>query len=586
MAENNNTLLEKLDGLVARFEEVSTLITDPNVIADQKRYVKLTKEYKDLNDIMKARREYIQCLNGLEEAKQIMTNESDPEMKEMAREEANLCEVRIPELEEEIKLLLVPADPQDDRNAILEIRGGTGGDEAAIFAGDLFRMYSKYCETKGWRLEVSSANEGAAGGFKEIICSVTGDKVYGTLKYESGVHRVQRVPATETQGRVHTSAASVAVLPEAEPFDVEINEGEIKWDTFRSGGAGGQNGQFRGGPSYYMERALGKRWMGILFSILLILCFAYGFNGLQAYNMSSALEYYIPNYSETMGPMIVGLIIAAATALVIFGGTQRIGFFSSVIVPIMAGLYILLGLVTMVMNITELPAVFALIFREAFDVQAIMGGFAGSAVVIGIKRGLFSNEAGMGSAPNASASADVEHPVNQGLVQVISVFIDTILICSATAMMLFVSGVEGVSGVMDGIPFVQAAVKANVGEFGIHFITFSIFAFAFSSVIGNYFYAESNILFIKNSKFLLFCFRITCVVVVFLGAQADFSLVWNLADVTMGFMAIVNIIAIFMLRKTAIAALDNYEQLKKQGKKPVFDEKSIGLTGTVWSREE
>lgn len=347
-----------------------------------------------------------------------------------------------------------------------------------------------------------------------------------------------------------------------------------------------QNGQYRGGPSYYMERALGKRWMGILFSILLILCFAYGFNGLQAYNMSSALEYYIPNYSDTSGPMIVGLIIAAATALVIFGGTQRIGFFSSVIVPIMAGLYILLGLVTMIMNITELPAVFALIFKNAFDVQAIMGGFAGSAVVIGIKRGLFSNEAGMGSAPNASASADVEHPVNQGLVQVISVFIDTILICSATAMMLFVSGVEGVSGVMDGIPFVQAAVKANVGEWGIHFITFSIFAFAFSSVIGNYFYAESNILFIKNSKFLLFCFRITCVVVVFLGAQADFSLVWNLADVTMGFMAIVNIIAIFMLRKTVLLALDNYEQLKKQGKKPVFNEKSIGLSGTVWTKEE
>ena len=347
-----------------------------------------------------------------------------------------------------------------------------------------------------------------------------------------------------------------------------------------------QNGQYRGGPSYYMERALGKRWMGILFSILLILCFAYGFNGLQAYNMSSALEYYIPNYSDTSGPMIVGLIIAAATALVIFGGTQRIGFFSSVIVPIMAGLYILLGLVTMIMNITELPAVFALIFKNAFDVQAIMGGFAGSAVVIGIKRGLFSNEAGMGSAPNASASADVKHPVNQGLVQVISVFIDTILICSATAMMLFVSGVEGVSGVMDGIPFVQAAVKTNVGEWGIHFITFSIFAFAFSSVIGNYFYAESNILFIKNSKFLLFCFRITCVVVVFLGAQADFSLVWNLADVTMGFMAIVNIIAIFMLRKTALLALDNYEQLKKQGKKPVFNEKSIGLSGTVWTKEE
>lgn len=346
-----------------------------------------------------------------------------------------------------------------------------------------------------------------------------------------------------------------------------------------------QNGQFRGGPSYYMERALGKRWMGVLFSVLLILCFAYGFNGLQAYNMSSALEHYIPNYSNTAGPMIVGLVIAAATALVIFGGTHRIGFFSSVIVPVMAGLYIILGVVTMLMNITELPAVFALIFKNAFDVQAIMGGFAGSAVVIGIKRGLFSNEAGMGSAPNASASADVEHPVNQGLVQVISVFIDTILICSATAMMLFTSGVEGVSGVMDGIPFVQAAVYANIGEIGIHFITFSIFAFAFSSVIGNYFYAESNILFIRNSKFLLFCFRITCVVVVFLGAQADFSLVWNLADITMGFMAIVNIIAIFLLRKTAIAALDNYEELKRQGKKPVFDEKQIRLSGTIWTKE-
>lgn len=346
-----------------------------------------------------------------------------------------------------------------------------------------------------------------------------------------------------------------------------------------------QNGQFRGGPSYYMERALNKRWLGVLFSVLLITCFAYGFNGLQAYNMSSALEYYIPNYSQTSGPMIMGLIIAVATALVIFGGAQRIGFFSSIIVPVMAGLYILLGIVTMIMNITELPAVFALIFREAFDVQAITGGFAGSAVVIGIKRGLFSNEAGMGSAPNASASADVEHPVNQGLVQIISVFIDTILICTATAMMLFTSGVEGVSGVLDGIPFVQAAVSANVGEIGIHFITFAILAFAFSSLIGNYFYAESNILFIKNSKPLLFCFRITCIAAVFLGALADFSLVWNLADVTMGFMAIVNIIAIFMLRKTAVAALNNYEQLKKQGKKPVFDEKAIGISGTVWTKE-
>ena len=229
---DNSTILEKLDGLVARFEEISTLITDPAVIADQKRYVKLTKEYKELDDLMKARKEYMQLLGNIEEARNILANESDADMREMAKEEMDSSQERLPVLEEEIKLMLVPADPQDSKNAILEIRGGTGGDEAAIFAGDLFRMYAKYCETKGWKMEVSSANEGAAGGFKEIICSVTGDNVYGTLKYESGVHRVQRV---------HTSAASVAVLPEAEEFDVVINEGEIKWDTFRSGGAGGQN---------------------------------------------------------------------------------------------------------------------------------------------------------------------------------------------------------------------------------------------------------------------------------------------------------------------------------------------------------
>ncbi len=240
MAEKN-TILEKLDMLAPRFDEVSTLITDPAVIADQARYVKLTKEYKDLSRLMDARKQYRSILAGIDEAKEIIATESDAEMKEMAHEELAENQRRLPQIEEEIKLMLIPADPMDGRNAILEIRGGTGGDEAALFAGDLFRMYSKYCETKGWKLEVSSASEGAVGGFKEIICSVNGDGVYGTLKYESGVHRVQRVPVTETQGRVHTSAASVAVLPEAEPFEVSINEGEIKWDTFRSGGAGGQN---------------------------------------------------------------------------------------------------------------------------------------------------------------------------------------------------------------------------------------------------------------------------------------------------------------------------------------------------------
>ncbi len=239
MAENS--LMARLDGLVGKYEEIELLITDPAVIADMRRFVKLNKEYKELGALMEARGRYMQLTRQLEEAKELFATESDADMREMAREEIDACETQLPALVEEIKLLLVPADPEDDKNVIMEIRGGTGGDEAALFAGDLFKMYTKYCEQKGWRMEVSSFNEGTAGGYKEIIFSVSGEKVYGTLKYESGVHRVQRVPATETQGRVHTSAATVACLPQAEAFEVEINEGEIKWDTFRSSGAGGQN---------------------------------------------------------------------------------------------------------------------------------------------------------------------------------------------------------------------------------------------------------------------------------------------------------------------------------------------------------
>ncbi len=239
MAESS--LLSRLDGIEARFQEVSTLITDPGVIADMKRYVRLTKEYKDLEKLTAATRHYRELMGNIDEARDILTNESDEEMRSMAKEQLDAANDELPKMEEQIKLLLIPADPEDGKNAIVEIRGGTGGDEAAIFAGDLFKMYSKYCESKGWSVAVTSFNEGTAGGFKEIVFAVSGEGVYGTLKYESGVHRVQRVPATETQGRVHTSAATVAVLPEAEAFDVEINEGEIKWDTFRSGGAGGQN---------------------------------------------------------------------------------------------------------------------------------------------------------------------------------------------------------------------------------------------------------------------------------------------------------------------------------------------------------
>ncbi|MDR2854023.1 MAG: peptide chain release factor 1 [Prevotellaceae bacterium] len=238
---SENTLLARLDGLQHKFEEIATLITDPAVIADMSRYVKLNKEYAELERIMQARQQYKTTLSTVAEAREILLNESDPEMREMAKNEIDTLEPILPEIEEKIKLLLIPADPEDAKNAVLEIRGGTGGDEAAIFAGDLFKMYSRYCESKGWKMEITDINEGTAGGYKEIIINISGDNVYGTMKYESGVHRVQRVPQTETQGRVHTSAATVAVLPEAEEVDVEINPADLEIQTARSSGAGGQN---------------------------------------------------------------------------------------------------------------------------------------------------------------------------------------------------------------------------------------------------------------------------------------------------------------------------------------------------------
>ncbi|MDR3217718.1 MAG: peptide chain release factor 1 [Dysgonamonadaceae bacterium] len=238
---SQGSLLDKLNVLALRFEEIGTLITDPDVISDMKRFVKLNKEYRDLEKIVFARNEYRQVITGIEEAKTILETESDTELREMAKEEWENYRQRLPQLEEEIKLLLVPADPQDGKNAIVEIRGGTGGDEAAIFAGDLYKMYAKYCESKAWKVAVTGFSEGTIGGFKEIVFTVSGDNVYGTLKYESGVHRVQRVPVTETQGRVHTSAATVAVLPEAEEFDVEIKESDIRVDIFCASGHGGQS---------------------------------------------------------------------------------------------------------------------------------------------------------------------------------------------------------------------------------------------------------------------------------------------------------------------------------------------------------
>ncbi len=236
-----NSLLNKLDHLVSRFEEVNTLISDPNVISDMQRYVKLNKEYSELQKIMEARNEYKNAYDSIEEAKQILDNESDSELRQLAQDELSEYSKQLPKLEEKIKYLLIPSDPEDDKNVIMEIRGGTGGDEAAIFAGDLYKMYSRFCESKGWTTEVTSLSEGTSGGFKEIIFTVSGNGVYGILKYESGVHRVQRVPATETQGRVHTSAATIAVLPEAEEFDFELNPADVEMQTSRSSGAGGQH---------------------------------------------------------------------------------------------------------------------------------------------------------------------------------------------------------------------------------------------------------------------------------------------------------------------------------------------------------
>ena len=234
-------LLEKLEGVAKRFEEVSELINMPDIISDMKRYVKLNKEYKELKKVYDAFLKYRDVINNLESTKKLLDNEKDEEMREMAKEELDMLHTLKSEMDEEIKFLLLPSDPEDDKNAIVEIRAGTGGDEASIFAGDLFRMYTKYCESRGWKLSINNITEGTSGGYKEIIFKVSGNGVYGVMKYESGVHRVQRVPQTETQGRVHTSAASVAVLPEAEQFDIELLPADVRVDTYCSSGPGGQS---------------------------------------------------------------------------------------------------------------------------------------------------------------------------------------------------------------------------------------------------------------------------------------------------------------------------------------------------------
>ncbi len=338
---------------------------------------------------------------------------------------------------------------------------------------------------------------------------------------------------------------------------------------------------FRGGPAYYIQKALGSRTLGVVFAIFLILCFAYGFNPLQAYNMSTTLIFYMPDFETSMYPALLGVFLAALTGLSIFGGVDRIGRVTSLLVPLMAVIYIVLSLIILVKNINLLPDALRHIFREAFDFAAIFGGFAGSCVMQGIKRGLYSNEAGMGSAPNAAAAADVSHPVKQGLVQMLSVFLDTLVICSATAAIVLMSGVE--MGALRGMPLVQQAVNTQFGDLGTHFITISVFLFAFSSLLGNYYYTEANLLFIKNDKRLLTVYRWTVVFVIFLGPQYGFDTAWNLADLFMGLMTIVHLVPLLLLGGIALRALADYAEKKKAGQEsPSFKAMDIGIDNTEW----
>ena len=337
-----------------------------------------------------------------------------------------------------------------------------------------------------------------------------------------------------------------------------------------------------GGPAYYIQKALGSRVFGVLFALLLIACFAYGFNALQAYNAGSALQYYLPGYANSIWPTVVGAVLALLTGLCIFGGVHRISAITSGIVPVMAAIYIALGLFITVKNIGQVPHMLFLIFNQAFDPRAMFAGVGASCVMQGIKRGLYSNEAGMGSAPNAAAAAQVSHPAKQGLVQMLSVFIDTILICSTTAFMLLLSGVP-IDAYAEGMNFVQAAVHAQVGAAGPVFITVSIFLFAFSSLVGNYYYTESNLRFIKDSKPLLLAFRLSCVAAIFIGAQMSFSTVWDLADVLMGLMALVNLGAILLLGGKAVRVLRDYQAQRKAGKNPVYRYDQVGVGDpAVW----
>lgn len=339
---------------------------------------------------------------------------------------------------------------------------------------------------------------------------------------------------------------------------------------------------FRGGPAYYMEKGLKKRWMGIVFAIIITFCFGFIFNSVQSNTISIA-------FKEAFGidRSLMGIVLAILTAVIIFGGLKRIVTVSQIVVPIMAIIYLAVALIVVFMNITEIPRIFTMIVKGAFGLDQVIGGTFGAAVMMGIKRGLFSNEAGMGSAPNAAATAAVSHPVKQGLIQTLGVFFDTIIICSATAFIILLYSDFSTSG-LTGIELTQAALSAHVGFWAPTFVAVAIFLFAFTSVIGNYYYGETNLEFIKNSPIALFIYRIIVVGMVFFGALVKVEIVWTLADLFMGIMALINLVAIAMLGKIAFAALKDYKKQRAEGKDPVFYADTIpGLDGIeCWETKE
>lgn len=332
---------------------------------------------------------------------------------------------------------------------------------------------------------------------------------------------------------------------------------------------------FRGGPSYYMEKALGQKTLGYIFSVIVIVTFAFVFNTVQANTIAQAFE-----TTFNMSSVVAGVILAALTALIIFGGLNRIANVVSFMVPVMAIGYVIVALYVLIVNVVHIPGLFMSIIEAAFGIKQAVGGAIGVAMLQGIKRGLYSNEAGMGSAPNAAATSNVSHPVKQGLLQAFGVFVDTILICSATGFIVLLYPEYNTIG-EKGIKLTQLALSHSVGAWGAGFITLCIFLFAFSSLVGNYYYGEANLEFLTKSKTSMLVFRVLTVACVYLGSVASLGLVWDIADVSMGIMALMNIIVIAILSPKAVAIINDYIKQRKEGKNPVFRAKDIpGLKNT------